>query len=195
MATTTVAAPRSRRTFFGTLLRIILALALLLLIAGTLAFFWFYHAARSSMAQLDGSITLSGLQSPVSVLRDAHGVPHLTAASLEDLFFAQGYVTAQDRLWQMDLTRRAVGGEMAEIFPASSGPAQPVSRATAALLPRKTWLDYDKQQRLLRLRPIAERVAAQLPARDCAFFEAYASGVNAYIDQQQIGRASCRERV
>ena len=182
MATTTVAAPRSRRTFFGTLFRIILALALLLLIAGTLAFFWFYHAARSSMAQLDGSITLSGLQSPVSVLRDAHGVPHLTAASLEDLFFAQGYVTAQDRLWQMDLTRRAVGGEMAEIFPASSGPAQPVSRATAALLPRKTWLDYDKQQRLLRLRPIAERVAAQLPARDRAFFEAYAKGVNAYID-------------
>src|ERR1051326_1075697 len=182
MATTTVAAPRSRRTFFGTLLRIILALALLLLIAGTLAFFWFYHAARSSLAQLDGSVTLSGLQSPVSVIRDEHGVPHITAASLEDLFFAQGYVTAQDRLWQMDLTRRAGGGEMAEIFPASSGPAQPVSRVTAALLPRKTWLDYDKQQRLLRLRPIAERVAAQLPARDRAFFEAYAKGVNAYID-------------
>jgi penicillin G amidase len=186
MATTTVAAPPSRRTFLRRLFRIIFALALLLLIAGTLAFFWFYHAARSSMAQLDGSIALSGLKAPVAVLRDAHGVPHLTAANLEDLFFAQGYVTAQDRLWQMDMTRRAMGGEMAEIFgDANTSPAPRISRATAAALPRKTWVDYDKQQRLLRLRAVAERVAAQLPARDRAFFEAYANGVNAYISEHR----------
>jgi penicillin amidase len=185
MATTTVSAPASRRSFLRILFRIIFWLLLLLVIAGTLAFFWFYHAARSSLAQLDGTIILSGLQSPVSVMRDEHGVPHITAANMEDLFFAQGYVTAQDRLWQMDMTRRAVGGEMAEIFPASSGPAQPVSRATAALRPRQTWVDYDKQQRILRLRVVAERVARQLPARDRAFFEAYARGVNAYIDQHR----------
>jgi penicillin amidase len=185
MATTTVSAPASRRSFLRVLFKIIFWLFLLLVIAGTLAFFWFYHAARSSLAQLDGSIILSGLQSPVSVMRDEHGVPHITAANMEDLFFAQGYVTAQDRLWQMDMTRRAVGGEMAEIFPASSGPAQPVSRATAALRPRQTWVDYDKQQRILRLRVVAERVARQLPARDRAFFEAYARGVNAYIDQHR----------
>jgi len=53
--------------------------------------------------------------------------------SWKDLFFAQGYGRRKDRLWQMDLTRRAVGGEMAEIFPASSAPPQPVSRATAAV--------------------------------------------------------------
>ena len=153
--------------------------------AGALAFAWFYNAARSSLAQLDGSVALAGLQAPVSVVRDTHGVPHLTAANLDDLFFAQGYVTAQDRLWQMDLTRRAVGGEMAEIFPASSGPAQPVSRATAAVRPRLTWVDYDKQQRTLRLRTVSERVAQQLPARDRAFFTAYAKGVNAYIDQHK----------
>ena len=185
MATTTVSAPASRRSFLRVLFKIIFWLFLLLVIAGTLAFFWFYHAARSSLAQLDGSIILSGLQSPVSVMRDEHGVPHITAANMEDLFFAQGYVTAQDRLWQMDMTRRAVGGEMAEIFPASSGPAQPVSRATAALRPRQTWVDYDKQQRILRLRVVAERVARQLPARERAFFEAYARGVNAYIDQHR----------
>src|SRR5579859_8022879 len=185
MSTTTVAAPRSRRTFVGTILRIIFALVLLILLAGTLAFFWFYHAARSSLAQMDGTVSLSGLQAPVSVIRDEHGVPHLAAANLQDLFFAQGYVTAQDRLWQMDLTRRAVGGEMAEIFPASTAPPQPVSRATAAVRPRQTWVDYDKQQRTMRLRVVAERVTQQLTPRDRAFFEAYAKGVNAFIDQHQ----------
>jgi len=185
MATTTVAAPRSRRTFLGTFFRIIFALVLLVLLAGSLLFFWFYHAARSSLAQMDGTVSLSGLQAPVSVIRDEHGVPHLAAANLQDLFFAQGYVTAQDRLWQMDLTRRAVGGEMAEIFPASSGPAPPVARATGAVRPRQTWVDYDKQQRIMRLRAVSERVVAQLPPRDRAFFEAYAKGVNAYIDEHR----------
>lgn len=184
MATSTVA-PASRKTFLGTILKTVLWILLLVIIAGTVGFFWFYNAARSSLAQLDGTITLSGLQAPVSVVRDGHGVPHLTAAKLPDLLFAQGYVTAQDRLWQMDLTRRAVGGEMAEIFPATSGPPQPVSRATAAVRPRQTWVDYDKQQRIMRLRVVAERVAQELPPRDRAFFEAYAKGVNAYIDQHR----------
>ncbi|HEU4415135.1 MAG TPA: penicillin acylase family protein, partial [Candidatus Angelobacter sp.] len=185
MATTTVAATPARRSPAGILLRIIFWLLVLLLVAGALAFAWFYNAARASLPQLDGSIALSGLTSPVSVVRDAQGVPHLTSASLADLFFAQGYVTAQDRLWQMDLTRRAVGGEMAEIFPASSAPPQPVSRATAAPRPRQTWVDYDKQQRTMRLRAVSDRVAQQLPARDRVFFEAYAKGVNAYIEQHR----------
>jgi penicillin amidase len=185
MATTTVAAPSSRKGFFGVLLRIILWILLLAIIAGTLAFFWFYSSAHKALPQLDGVISLPGLQAPVSVVRDSHGVPHITAAKLEDLFFAQGYITAQDRLWQMDLTRRAVGGEMAEIFPASSAPPQPVSRATAAVRPRQTWVDYDKQQRTMRLRVVAERVTRELSSRDSAFFQAYAKGVNAYIDQHQ----------
>ena len=185
MATTTVGAPADRRIPSRVIVRIFLVLLLLVIVAGALAFAWFYNAAHSSLAQLDGTVALAGLQAPVSVVRDAHGVPHLTAANLEDLFFAQGYVTAQDRLWQMDLTRRAVGGEMAEIFPASSGPPQPVSRATAAVRPRVTWVDYDKQQRIIRLRAVSERVAQQLPARDRSFFAAYAKGVNAYIDQHR----------
>jgi penicillin G amidase len=185
MATTTVAAPPSRRTFLGTILRIVFWLVLLLLIAGTLGFFWFYHAARSSLAQMDGTIALSGLQAPVTVIRDQHGVPHITASSLPDLFFAQGYITAQDRLWQMDMTRRAVAGEMAEIFGADRGPAPPLGRITGKLRPAQTWVDYDRQQRILRLRAVSERVAAQLPARDRVFFEAYAHGVNAYIDQHR----------
>src|SRR4051794_20554523 len=118
---TTLAAPAARRSLLRTLFRLLFWVLLVLVLAGSGAFFWFYHAARSSLAQLDGTVMLAGLQAPVSVVRDAQGVPHITAANLEDLFFAQGYITAQDRLWQMDLTRRAVGGEMAEIFSASSG--------------------------------------------------------------------------
>ncbi|HEY1939380.1 MAG TPA: penicillin acylase family protein [Candidatus Angelobacter sp.] len=185
MATTTVAAASPRRNVLGTILKIILWILLLIIIAGLLAFLWFYKGARSSLPQLDGTISVAGLQSPVSVVRDGHGVPHITAAKLEDLFFAQGYVTAQDRLWQMDLTRRAVAGEMAEIFPASSAPQKPVSRSTAAVRPRQTWVDYDKQQRTMRLRVISERVTQQLQARDRAFFDAYTRGVNAFIEQHQ----------
>jgi penicillin amidase len=185
MATTSVAAAAPRRSFFGTAVRIVFWILLLVIVAGTLAFLWFYHAAHSSLAQLDGTISVAGLQAPVSVIRDSHGVPHITAAKLEDLFFAQGYITAQDRLWQMDLTRRAVGGEMAEIFPASSAPPQTVSRSTAATRGRQTWVDYDKQQRTMRLRVISERVVQQLPPRDRAFFEAYTKGVNAYINQHR----------
>ncbi len=180
---TSVAAPAARKSFLGIAFRIILWILLLVIVAGTLAFLWFYNGARSALPQLDGTISVAGLQAPVSVIRDTHGVPHITAAKLEDLFFAQGYVTAQDRLWQMDLTRRAVGGEMAEIFPASSAPPQPVSRATAAVRPRQTWVDYDKQQRIMRLRVVAERVTQQLPPRDRAFFEAYAKGINAFISE------------
>ncbi|HWF05235.1 MAG TPA: penicillin acylase family protein [Candidatus Angelobacter sp.] len=185
MATSSVTAPPARRSLFGKVLRIIFSILLLVILAGVLGIAWFYHTAHAALAQLDGTISMAGLHGPVSVVRDVHGVPHITAAGLEDLFFAQGYVTAQDRLWQMDLTRRAVGGEMAEIFPASSAPPQAVSRSTAAVRPRLTWVDYDKQQRTMRLRVISERVAQQLPPRDRAFFEAYTKGVNAYIDQHK----------
>ncbi len=62
------------------------------------------------------SYRLSGLSAPVTVTRDSHGVPTIEAATLEDLFFAQGYVTAQDRLWEMDVMRRFAGGELSEVL-------------------------------------------------------------------------------
>src|SRR6266436_5018951 len=63
--------------------------------------------ARKSLAQIDGELRLPGLQKDVQVIRDAWGVPHIYAQTVDDLFFAQGYVTAQDRLWQMEWWRRA----------------------------------------------------------------------------------------
>jgi penicillin amidase len=127
---------------------------------------WFNTAAHDSLPQVDGSIPVRGLQARVTVIRDAQGVPQISAANLEDLFFAQGYVTAQDRLWEMDMTRRFAAGELAEILGSK-------------------YLEQDRRQRTLLMRPLAENGAALLSPRDRAFFEAYARGVNAYIVAQK----------
>jgi penicillin amidase len=195
MATTVAAPAARRRTARRTIFRIVIGLVLLAVLAGLFVASWFYRAAHASLAQLDGTVAVSGLTAPVSVVRDAQGVPHLTAASLQDLFFAQGWVTAQDRMWQMDMTRRAATGELAEILPASSAPAPAPSRSTGVVPRRTTWVDYDKQQRILRLRWVAERVAAQLPARDRAYFEAYANGVNAFMEQHRRAKLPIEFRV
>src|SRR6266851_9181784 len=113
MATTTVPATTSRRPRWS--VRILVAVLLFFaIILSVIA--WLYLEARSALPQLDGKIVVEGLSAPVSVIRDSHGVPTIEAASLEDLFFAQGYVTAQDRLWQMDIMRRFAAGEIAEIL-------------------------------------------------------------------------------
>src|SRR5437667_6387027 len=77
------------------------------------ALLWIY---RRPLPQLDGRTSLPGLKQPVEVVRDRWGVPHIYAASLEDALFAQGYVHAQDRLWQMELNRRMGHGRLAELF-------------------------------------------------------------------------------
>jgi penicillin amidase len=91
-------------------------------------------------------------------------VPHIEAATQEDLFVAQGYVTAQDRLWQMDAFRRNANGELAQIL----GPSL---------------VRHDKTQRVLEFRNTARRIYANLPAEDRARLDAYARGVNLYIAQ------------
>jgi penicillin amidase len=181
---TSVASPTSHRSLWRIALRIAIGLVLLVVLGVAGVFAWFYRATHASLAQLDGTITVSGVAAPVTVVRDAHGVPHLTAGSLEDLFFAQGYITAQDRLWQMDMTRRAAAGELSEILGAAPLPMGP-PRSKSAPAPRLTFVDYDKTQRILRLRAVADRVAAQLPERDRMIFTAYARGVNAYMVQHR----------
>src|SRR5262245_62763424 len=71
--------------------------------------------AHKALAQIDGTVRVPGLRADVKVLRDSWGVPHIYAESTDDLFFTQGYVMAQDRLWQMDIWRRAAEGRMSEI--------------------------------------------------------------------------------
>src|SRR5437660_1605865 len=72
--------------------------------------------AKTVLAQLDGEISLPGLQAPVEVLRDRWGIAHIYAKNTDDLFFAQGFVAAQDRLFQLELWRRLAAGESAEIY-------------------------------------------------------------------------------
>src|SRR5258706_11741146 len=127
---------------------------------------WTYVIARSALPQLDGSLPAPGLQQKVVVTRDAHGVPTIDAAGLRDLFFAQGYVTAQDRLWQMDILRRFATGRLAEVV-------------------GREGLDHDKQQRILGIPQVAHRSAAALSSRDREYFEAYARGVNANIESSR----------
>ena len=74
---------------------------------------------RRPWPQTSGEIAVAGLSAPVEVIRDEWGIPQLYAANERDLFFAQGYVHAQDRLWQMELNRHVSGGSLAELF----GPA------------------------------------------------------------------------
>ncbi|HUA15364.1 MAG TPA: penicillin acylase family protein [Verrucomicrobiae bacterium] len=143
---------------------LVLALAAVLIVLGVLAYA--YYAVESALPQLDGHLQIRGLSAPVTILRDQHGVPTIEAATLDDLFVAQGYVTAQDRLWQMDVMRRYGSGELSEILGADT-------------------LKIDREQRILGLRAAAEKSLAMAAPRDRAFFEDYARGVNAYIQGQQ----------
>jgi len=139
-------------------------LILLLAVAGI--GFWLYSVARSALPQLDGDLRVHGLSAAVTMMRDAHGIPTIDASNLDDLFFAQGYVTAQDRLFQMDGMRRYAAGELAEVI----GPEQ---------------VEHDRQQRILGLRVAARKTIATISPEDRSRFEAYARGVNAFIDSHR----------
>src|SRR5579871_2688008 len=76
----------------------------------------FMTLARESLSSIDGTLPIGGLRAPVTVVRDRWGVPHIYAQNTEDLFMAQGYVMAQDRLWQMEMWRRSREGRLAEIL-------------------------------------------------------------------------------
>jgi penicillin amidase len=139
-------------------------LLVLLLVAAGAGVLWLRSVAKAALPQLDGFVHLAGLSAPVTVRRDAHGVPHIEAATQEDLFIAQGYVTAQDRLWQMDASRRAANGDLAEIL----GPSL---------------VKNDKMQRVLQIRLTAQRVYNRMSTADSAHLDDYARGVNLYIAQ------------
>jgi penicillin amidase len=146
--------------------RVVVGVLILFLIVFLAFDFWFYRAVRAALPQVDGTIRLSGLAGPVTVTYDALGVPNIAASNLPDLFFAQGYVTAQDRLWQMDMTRRYASGDLAAVL----GPE---------------YVKLDREHRILGLRQVAEKTVASMDVAQRAHFEAYAAGVNAYIEQHQ----------
>ncbi|CDM64116.1 penicillin acylase family protein [Pyrinomonas methylaliphatogenes] len=123
-----------------------------------------FHLHTQQVASNDTSrvIDLAGLRASVTIRRDARGIPYIEAENEEDLFFAQGYVTASDRLWQMDLLRRTARGELSEIF-------------------GKTTLEEDKRRRTYGFALLAEQAYAKASPELRRALEAYARGVNAYI--------------
>ena len=128
---------------------------------------WFFHRA---LPQLDGAAALPGLSAQVRVDRDAWSAPHITASSVDDMVMAQGYVTAQDRLWQMDVLRRVAEGEISEVI--GNGP-------------NGLALSSDRLFRTYGIRQAAERDAAALDPESRTVMEAYADGVNAFITSHQ----------
>jgi penicillin amidase len=140
---------------------------LLALVAGGFFFgrYYLHKQMVANLPQLDGSLIVYGLSAPVTVERDARGVPHIRASSVDDLVLAQGYITAQDRLWQMDLLRRHAAGQLAAIL-------------------GRSMLDHDRLQRTLQLRTAADRVIEAMPAEQKHWLEVYARGVNASIVAQ-----------
>jgi penicillin amidase len=126
--------------------------------AGGVGYFWL----KSSLPLTHGRIVLAGLDAEVSIARDAHGIPTITAGSERDAAFALGFVHAQDRLYAMDLMRRYGAGRLAEWYGA---PAVPIDRFT----------------RTLGLYRAASAQYALLSPALRAVFDAYAAGVNAYL--------------
>jgi penicillin amidase len=146
-----------------TIVRILIwTLTVVLVLAAAVAWRFVYRP----LPQLDGSISLPGLQKEVTVERDNWGIPHIRAASLADAVEAQGYVMAQDRLWQLDLMRRASRGQLSEIV----GPLA---------------LKTDKQFRTFGFSRAADRDFAAMDKDSRALMEAYARGVNVFIQQHQ----------
>jgi penicillin G amidase len=123
----------------------------------------FADLARQSLAQIEGRMTVAGLTGEVDVLRDQWGVPHIYAQNTDDLFFAQGFVVAQDRLWQMEIWRRTGEGRIAELV----GPAG---------------VPHDRLIRLLKFRgPFDDAEWSSYHPEGKRIFTAYAAGVNAFI--------------
>jgi len=146
--------------------RLALLVPLTSLVAIVGAALWLYHRTRASLPQLDGTIPAPGLSARAEVFRDAHGVPHIRAQSLPDVLFAQGYVTAQDRLWQMELSRLHAEGRLSEVFGDRT-------------------LRMDIESRALGLPRVAEQALGDLDPAARVLLASYTRGVNAFIESHR----------
>lgn len=146
--------------------RILGYLFVVLLILGLVVGSGAYLFVRRSFPVVSGTIQVTGLQAPVTIIRDRWGVPHIYAENRHDLFFAQGYVHAQDRLWQMELGRRLGSGTLSEVI-------------------GDVTLNTDKFMRTIGLRRAAEKDWEILDAEARPLLQDYADGVNAFIESHR----------
>jgi penicillin G amidase len=149
------------------LTRGLIAVVVFALVLGVVGTYYFKSylpnaVAPKSFPQTDGQIQLEGLNASVDVYRDKMGVPHIYASTLHDLFFAQGYVHAQDRFWQMDAWRHIGSGTLSEMF-------------------GKGQVETDTFLRTLGWRVTAEREYTELDSESKSIIDSYTAGVNAYL--------------
>ncbi|MBE3558613.1 MAG: penicillin acylase family protein [Ktedonobacteraceae bacterium] len=124
----------------------------------------YYLVTRRPLPKTQGKLCLDGLHEPVEIITDRYGVPHIYAQNEDDLYFAQGYVHAQERLWQMEFNRRLCAGRLAELF----GPVA---------------LETDRFCRRLGLHRAAAEEVSHLSAHSRRVLRAYTRGVNTFIEQ------------
>src|SRR5262245_29957004 len=151
--------------------RIGIGLLVIVLLLGSAGGYYFKRylpntVAPKSFPQVDGEIQLAGLDGPVDIYRDQMGIPHIYASTSHDLFFAQGYVHAQDRFWQMDVSRHIGSGRLSEMFGAGQ-------------------LDTDSFLRTLGWARVAQDELKLLPPEDVAVLQAYSDGVNTYMSERR----------
>lgn len=156
---------KHKRSRLRTILLGILAGLLVIVLLVTAFLTW---SVMRAFPQTDGEIEVAGLQSDVTVQRDGHGIPTLTAETTDDLFRAQGFVHAQDRFWEMDFRRHMTAGRLSELFGESQVPT-------------------DSFLRTLGWHRTAQEEVDALPEDARGYYEAYAAGVNAYLEERSGG--------
>ena len=149
-------------------LRLLASAVSVIALLSVLAAGWLYWRIRASLPQLDGTASIPGLSGPVTVVRDAQGVPTIRAATRVDIARALGWLHGQDRFFQIDVLRRVAAGELSEVF-------------------GKRALVRDRAARMHGFRKLAQTVASQLNPEQRSMLEAYTAGVNA-------GLTALRER-
>ncbi len=154
-------APLRWTTYVAVALTLVLVLVLLASVG----------VVRRSWPQTDGELEVAGLEGEVEVLRDEHGIPQIYADSVHDLVLAQGFVHAQDRFFEMDVRRHATAGRLAELFGEDA-------------------VETDRVVRTLGWRQVAEQELTLLEPRTRALMDAYAEGVNAYLDDRGLSEIS-----
>jgi penicillin G amidase len=125
-----------------------------------------HYLVTKSFPDYDSKLTIAGVQRAVEIYRDEFAIPHVFAENEHDLMFAVGYIHAQDRLWQMDITRRAGEGRLSEVL-------------------GKETVDYDRLFRTIDVRDVAKKIEDGLSPELRSALQAYTDGINAYIDSHK----------
>ncbi len=146
--------------------KIILALSVIVFLLLSISYFYVYRLNNKGLPDYNKNIKLEGMQEEVTIYRDNHGIPHIYAKNQNDLYIATGYIMAQDRLWQMDLLRRATMGRLSEIF-------------------GKDLINVDYLMRSLQITEKSKMVVSETDEKILMVLKSFAKGVNQYIENNK----------